>query len=557
MNNVYAKIVDSMQKVFPGQEPAGEERRKTVLQNERLNFQLVYKNDFPYTISNASIEVKGGLAAYITVRAVELVPAMYFPVKGADDYVLSANPGLFPDVLKPTGKLGAVLPSAQWKAFWVSAENKEGFAPGKYKTEFILRGKDGGILSRLVYETEVLPIAARETDLKVTNWFHYDAIAAKHGVSLFSDGFYAVFEGYLREYVRAGNNMILTPLFTPPLDTEVGGERRTAQLIGVKKQAQGYRFDFSALIKFVSFVTERGIKYIEFSHLFTQWGGQCCPKIIAENESGEKQKIFGWETASDSKEYLSFLNEFLPSLVREIDRNGWRGRCYFHLTDEPSAEHLHRYKFLRDFVKERIGDLPVMDAISHYEFYEEGGVDVPVPVTSAYDNFADKGIKELFVYYCCVPYDKYYSNRFLNMPLHRVKILGAQLYETGVQGFLHWGFNFYNTARSVEEIDPYADTSAGALFPAGDSFVVYPAENDAYASNRSEALGEGFFEYRVLKTLEAYAGRKKTLKILHDYGICGYNAYPKNAAVHKELREKIYAVLKNYAKKQAKQERMI
>ena len=41
MCNINAKIVDSMQKVFPAEEPSGEERGKTVLQNERVNLQLV------------------------------------------------------------------------------------------------------------------------------------------------------------------------------------------------------------------------------------------------------------------------------------------------------------------------------------------------------------------------------------------------------------------------------------------------------------------------------------------------------------------------------------
>ena len=52
MSNIYAKIVDSMQKVFPTEEACGEERGKTVLQNERVNFQLVYKND-----SDVAIEI--------------------------------------------------------------------------------------------------------------------------------------------------------------------------------------------------------------------------------------------------------------------------------------------------------------------------------------------------------------------------------------------------------------------------------------------------------------------------------------------------------------------
>lgn len=548
MSKIYGKIVDSMQKVFPMQEPSGEEYKKTVLQNERVNFQLVYKNDTAETIALAKIEAEGDLAPYVTIRSAELVPASYFPQYN-DPYVISPLPGLYPDPLKPLGALGAALPAWQWKAFYVSVEAPEGFEAGAHTLKFALRTREGEVLSRLSYRIDVLPIAAKETDLKITNWMHYDGIAAKHGVKLFGDDFYSVFAGYLREYVRAGNNMLLTPLFTPPLDTEIGGERRTAQLIGVKLTGNGgYEFDFKPLEKFGEFALAHGVKYLEFSHLFTQWGGKSCPKIMAKAENGEEKKIFGWETASDSKEYLAFLDEFLTKLVIFIGERGWQRKCYFHLTDEPWADHLERYTFLRDFVKARIGELPVMDAISHYEFYEKGGVDVPVPITGSFKAFENKGIKELFIYYCCGPYQDFYSNRFLNMPLQRTKIIGEQVYETGVQGFLHWGFNFYNTAKSYAEINPYEDTSAGAMFPAGDSFVVYPGKNDAVGSLRSETLGEGFFEYRVLKTLEEYIGRKKTLKILHDSGVKGYTEYPRSSAAHRAMREKIYAALKRALK---------
>lgn len=36
---IYGRIVNSMQKVFLCVEPQGEECKKTVLQNERVNFQ--------------------------------------------------------------------------------------------------------------------------------------------------------------------------------------------------------------------------------------------------------------------------------------------------------------------------------------------------------------------------------------------------------------------------------------------------------------------------------------------------------------------------------------
>ena len=75
MSNIYGKIVDSMQKVFPAAEPTGEEYGKTILQNERLNFQLAYKNDTATTIALAEINVEGDLAPFVTIRSAELVPA--------------------------------------------------------------------------------------------------------------------------------------------------------------------------------------------------------------------------------------------------------------------------------------------------------------------------------------------------------------------------------------------------------------------------------------------------------------------------------------------------
>ena len=547
---IYGKTVNSMQKVFPCEEPLGEEIKKVVLQNERVNFQLVYKNDSADSMSELTIEIRGKLAPYAEIRSVELVPANYFYRRANDDYIISDKPGVYPDLLKPLGKTGVVLPASQWKAFYVSVECPEGFPAGKYNTTFALCNEKKEVLTELNYTINILPIRAEEIRLKTTNWMHYDGIVAQHGVELFSDAFYKVFEGYLREYVRGGNNMLFTPLFTPPLDTKIGGERRTAQLVGVKKYGDyRYEFDFAKLEKFIRFALSKNIKYVEFSHLFTQWGGKNCPKIIAETELGRTEKIFGWETSSTSENYLMFLDAFLKNLVQFIDKNGWREICYFHLTDEPRLEHLETYKALREFVKTRIGNMRIIDALSNYEFFEKGGVDVPAPLTLHFEKFANKGIEELFCYYCCGPYNDYYSNRLLNMPLQRTKVIGLQLYETNVQGFLHWGFNFYNTARSLEEIDPFADTAAGGLFPSGDSFVVYPDRTGsagAYGSLRLETLGEAFFEYRVLQTLESLAGRKKVLKILHDFGVFGFEKYPRSDSIHDAIRTKIYSMLKKY-----------
>lgn len=145
--------------------------------------------------------------------------------------MISQLPGLYPDVLKPLGAAGVVLPAWQWKAFYVSAENPQGFAAGVYTLTFVLRSQGGEELSRLDYKIEVLPVSARETDLKITNWMHYDGIASKHGVKLFGDEFYLVFAGYLARICTRGKQYAFNAAFYAAARYGNRRRTRTAQLI--------------------------------------------------------------------------------------------------------------------------------------------------------------------------------------------------------------------------------------------------------------------------------------------------------------------------------------
>lgn len=111
--------------------------------------------------------------------------------------------------------------------------------------------------------------------------------------------------------------MLLTPVFTPPLDTEVGGERLTVQLVDVKLENGKYSFGFDRFIRWVRLAQKCGIKYFEISHLFSQWGAKYTPKIVAE-VNGRQKRIFGWETSADSIEYAEFLSAFIPQLIKVI-----------------------------------------------------------------------------------------------------------------------------------------------------------------------------------------------------------------------------------------------
>ena len=46
-----------------------------------------------------------------------------------------------------------------------------------------------------------------------------------------------------------------------------------------------------------------------------------------------------------------------------------------------------------------------------------------------------------------------------------------------LDGFLHWGYNFYHSQFSTRSIDPYLCTDADGAFPSGDPFLVYPGRD--------------------------------------------------------------------------------
>lgn len=147
------------------------------------------------------------------------------------------------------------------------------------------------------------------------------------------------------------------------------------------------------------------------------------------------------------------------------------------------------------------------DALSDFAFYQQGPVETPVAATDHIDPFIEHRVPGLWAYYCCVQKTEV-ANRFFAQPSARNRILGVQLYLYRIAGFLHWGFNFYNSAHSRERINPYAVTDSGHAFPSGDPFVVYPGEDlQPVESLRLRVLHQGLQDMRALQLLESLTDR--------------------------------------------------
>jgi len=497
-----------MEKVFPMEVlEADRWEEAQALQGERLSFQLAYCWDGWPVWARAEVDtrLKG-----VTVRLVGLEPGEYVCPPVRDDNYLRTAPGLFPDILEPLPERFRLIPK-QWHSLWVSMDI-DGEEPGEYPVtvRILVDGGAAGeeVVGEETFRLTVLPGRLPEQKLLFTEWLHTDCIAQQYHTEVFSERWWKLTEEYVRFAAEHGINMILTPLFTPPLDTLPGRERLTVQLVDVTAESGGWRFGYERLKRWIELCRRCGIRYFEAGPLFTQWGAAHAPKIIADVD-GEKVSVFGWETDAGGEEYGRFLRAFLPDVTAFLKREGLEGRMYFHVSDEPSEEHLERFGRLSELVHELTEGFPKMDAITDYHFYEKGFVDIPVCATNYIKPFLEQKTPHLWAYYCCAQ-GKGVSNRFLAMPGARCRCIGLQLYHNRIEGFLHWGYNFWMTQYSLRPVDPYRTSDAGGAFPAGDSFSVYPGEDGPIASVGLELFLEALQDLRALELLEERIGREET-----------------------------------------------
>lgn len=558
---IETKIVSSLEKVMPRDCIADFEEIKSIkaAKGERVSFQVLVRdvNGEGVQIRNELIvNTRSKLSKYMSVSRVGYIPSMLpaFPDtdlrRKADGYYITTEPGLFPDVLYPLGKHEKVTaPKTSLLTLWVTVDIPEDIDAGRYGVCFAFTDENGSV-GKCRADIDVRNVVIQKNDLIYTQWLHCDCIADYFGVKMMSEKHWKLIEEFIKTASKTGINMLLTPLFTPPLDTAVGSERPTMQLVGVTKTGDKYEFDLTLLDRWVDICHKYGIEYFEMSHLFTQWGVAYCPKIVVTVD-GKPEKLFGWHTVSDSAQYLDFLSQLLPVLTKYLKNKGIADKCYFHISDEPSKEagrpDFENYTKAKNFLKNYLEGFKMMDALSSIEFYDEGLVDIPVCATNHIKPFMERDIKERWCYYCCSQANTV-ANRFFAMPSYRNRISGVQFYTGDMKGFLHWGYNFYYSARAEHKIDPYNVSDAIEAFPSGDAYSVYPYKNSAIESLRAVVFYEGLQDRMLLKALENHIGRQKVLELIEQSagGMIDFENYPKSAVFPVMLHDRVIDMLEKY-----------
>lgn len=535
-------LVSSLEKCFSDQqvEDFAPLKYLSVLKNERFSVQLLYRSE-PDHAGRAIVRVDGALASYASVRSVKNIPVDIAIFPGADtSNYLRTDPGLYPDLLQPLHYSGAVsIMKDQTQSAWIEFDLDGKVDAGTYPMAVTLVDGLGNEVAKECFEVKVINATLPAQQMRVTQWFHCDCLANYYNVPAWSEEHWRIVENFARTARRNGINLLLTPIFTPALDTVIGGERTTVQLIDVQKNGDAYAFGFDKLDRWIDMCDRVGIEYLEIAHLFTQWGAAHAPKVMA-NVDGEYKKIFGWETEAAGEAYSTFLRTFLVAFLDHMKARGDDKRCYFHISDEPNTEQLESYKAAKAVVADLLEGYPIMDALSNFEFFKQGIVPLPIPSNDHVEPFIEAGVPGLWTYYCCGQLSGV-SNRMMAMPLWRTRSIGYQFYKYDIAGFLQWGYNFYNTCGSVDPINPFVDACGEYWVPAGDTYSVYPAQNgDALESIRILSFHEALQDVRAMKLAESYYGKDAVVAALEEIlGEIKFSRCATDAATILSMREKI------------------
>ncbi len=544
--NFQIQQVSSLEKVRAGQ-TYDTRAVCTALSGERVSWQVAVTAESHCFLSVAA---DSPLAEHIRLyRVREAVMDQPATEDITGDGYLVETAGTMPDILVPLTEeeTAFTLGRGQTAVVWVKLDIPRNAVAGEYPVQVVFQAREQAqavtetVTAEMTVSVKAATIAERT--VPYTRWFYLDCVATAHGVPVFSEEHWLLIEKYIEAAADMGITMLLVPTHTPPLDTEVGTARPCVQLVDIEKTGETYTFGFEKFRRYIALCRKHGIRYFETAHMFSQWGAQYAPNIWV-TENGEGGYLFGWHTPSDDPAYIAFLKQYIAAIAAEVRTLGIEKQTYYHISDEPNMTTMATYQTAADILRPLLGESKTLDALSDYAFYERGLVQCPVTSVAHIAEFLKHDVPEQWVYYCCGP-QTVFPNSFMAMPSARVRVLGFLMYKYDIKGFLHWGYNFYNSAVSLYPVDPYLTTSCDGVYPSGDPFIVYPAKDGVYPSVRGEVTFEAMQDTALCRTLEEKVGRRAVVEMIDRAagGDLRFDNYPKEngflLSLHEEMVQKL------------------
>ncbi|GIO33909.1 MULTISPECIES: DUF4091 domain-containing protein [Paenibacillus] len=396
----------------------------------------------------------------------------------APPYVTRQAPFRVYDALLPVGRQCSAGSSTE--AYYLCWHIPAQAAPGIFGGDIILAADNQTCIIPVQIEVfkAIIPEQGR---LHVTNWFSTRNIAERYGLEPWSEAFWSMLEQYGLAMRRCRQTHFLV----------------NGSFVDVKPHGEGrYTFDFSKAERLITLFLKLGFTHIEGGHVANRLNWEDPTFVLNADPSVQ----------ATSREGYVFLSQYLKAWREWLESKGWLSLLVQHVADEPIEPSAADYRILSGIVRKWLPGVPLIDAVINTGV--AGAVDIWVPTNKEYELHQEdyEGYRKcgdtLWFYTCWNPGGDY-LNRFLDFPLLKTRYLHWGNFKYGLDGYLHWGFNYY-----FKNQDPFELTNPllapdvhDRRVPAGDTHIVYPGPDGPLLSMRLEAMRAGVEDYELLRDL--------------------------------------------------------
>jgi hypothetical protein len=455
---------DALTKVLRWAQPppsGADVLRMTGARQEILSGQAVFRS--PKDLSGVQASVSDlrhrGSGATLPAQAIHVQWVRYIAItRNSDippDERVAQAPASIPDPFWE-GTFVAVK-AGEAQPVWLEVHVPNDAAPGDYDGR--LRISSEGLPLELPIELHVWDFdLPQQRHLSVVNWWQFPGRGFEnHGPDDWE---------LLRRFVS-----FLVEHRQTDLAVELGriAESGNAQT--------GFTYDTSRLARYAEVAFAAGIRQLHLHSVGRRTADILDPACRIEPDEANMRRLAAWE--------------------KVIQQRGWQRRFVTSIADEPFVYYEDSYQAMVERVHQVAPSVRCLEAV---EAEYLGKLDVYVPKLShlsmwyaRFDQARREGA-ELWFYVCCHPLGRY-PNRFLDQSLLKARVLFWIHYLYDLDGYLHWGLNYYGG-------DPYTEAGISKDLPLGDRAIIYPGKEGPIGSLRFSAQRDGIQDFEYLRLLE-------------------------------------------------------
>jgi len=334
--------------------------------------------------------------------------------------------------------------------------------------------------------------------------FHVDfwqqpySVARYAGVSRWSQRHFDLLKPYLRLLARGGQKVVTTVLFYEPWG-EQSNDKFDAMVKTTRRKNGTWRYDYSVFDHYVRLCDSCGINRQINCYSMIPWD-------MTFNYYDEAlQREVSLRTSTADSAYRALWVPFLQSFARHLKKRGWFDKTRIAMDERGLQDMRHAYALLReavpDFRMALAGNLheELVDKLADYS--------LGYPARFSDEQRAARSRQGMVstTYTCCTELTP--NLETYNDPADAA-YLPLYCLANGFDGYLHWSWMNW-TDRPLQD-------SRFKLFPAGDTYLIYPGPR---SSVRWERFIEGVQQvekYRLLRAERLAQGDEAGVKKLDD-----------------------------------------